>query len=287
MEEGKRARRLAEAEVRGYEESLVRGEKSAATVEKYGRDIRAFQRWLGGEAVTKERVMAYKAELWGRGQAARSVNSNLAAINGLLGYLGWTECRVKALKVQREAYCPQGKEMTRGEYERLVRAAKGQGKERLSLILQTLCGTGMRVSELRFVTVEAARQGEAVVTLKGKTRRVFLVEKLRRLLLSYARERGIRSGPLFVTRTGKPVSRMNIWRDMKGLCEAAGVSPGKVYPHNLRHLFARIYYGMKADLAKLADILGHASVDTTRIYIISTGEEHRRGMERLGLILGP
>ena len=163
--------------------------------------------------------------------------------------------------------------------------AKQKGNERLNLILQTICGTGIRVSELQYITVEAVKNREATVSLKGKTRSVFLVKELRKKLIRYAAKQNIQSGAVFITRTGKPMNRTNIWREMKGLCKQAGVNPKKVFPHNLRHLFARTFYGIEKDIAKLADILGHSSINTTRIYIISTGSEHRRRMEHMRLII--
>ena len=192
---------------------------------------------------------------------------------------------MKSIKLQQQIYCPEEKELTKAEYTRLCRAAQHKHNERLNLILQTICGTGIRVSELRFITVEAARQGEATVSCKAKTRSVFIVKELQKKLLRYAAEQGIKSGMIFVTRTGKPISRTDIWRGMKALCEEAGVNPQKVFPHNLRHLFARVFYGIEKDIAKLADILGHSNINTTRIYIISTGTEHRRRMENMRLVI--
>lgn len=267
-----------------YREHLQLLERSTATVEKYLRDVRAFARFAQGQTITKETVIAYKTRLRER-YAARSVNSMLASLNGLFAFLGWQDLRVRALKLQQTVFCPAEKELTRAEYMRLCRAASERRNERLSLILQTICGTGIRVSELQCITVEAVRRGEAVVCCKAKTRTVFLVKELRQKLLRYAAAREIRRGSVFVTRTGKPVSRTNIWREMKALCRAAGVNPQKVFPHNLRHLFARTFYGLEKDIAKLADILGHSSINTTRIYIVSTGIEHRKRMENMHLIL--
>lgn len=267
-----------------YREHLQLLERSTATVEKYLRDVRAFARFAQGQTITKETVIAYKTRLRER-YAARSVNSMLASLNGLFAFLGWQDLRVRALKLQQTVFCPAEKELTRAEYMRLCRVASERRNERLSLILQTICGTGIRVSELQCITVEAVRRGEAVVCCKAKTRTVFLVKELRQKLLRYAAARGIRRGSVFVTRTGKPVSRTNIWREMKALCRAAGVNPQKVFPHNLRHLFARTFYGLEKDIAKLADILGHSSINTTRIYIVSTGIEHRKRMENMHLIL--
>ena len=199
--------------------------------------------------------------------------------------MGLNDCRVKSVKLQRHIYCSEEKELTKAEYIRLVNTAKRKGNKRLNLVLQTICGTGIRVSELQYITVEAAKRGEAVVSLKGKTRTVFVVASLQKKLLRYAAEQEIKSGCIFITRTGKPMSRTNIWREMKNLCDEANVNPKKVFPHNLRHLFARTFYGIERDIAKLADILGHSSINTTRIYIISTGDEHRRCMENMRLII--
>ena len=276
---------LTEKSVENFACFLRNEEKSRNTVEKYLRDAKAFFAFLKGEEVTKDAVIAYKQRLLENGYAPRSVNSVLASLNSLFAFLGWHDCRVKALKLQRQIFCPEEKELTKAEYERLCRAAKEKHNERLNLILQTICGTGIRVSELSFITAEAVKSGEATVSLKGKTRTVFLVKPLQKKLLRYLAEQKIQSGPVFVTRTGKPMSRTNIWREMKGICVEAGVNPQKVFPHNLRHLFARVFYGIEKDIAKLADILGHSSIETTRIYIISTGTEHRMRMERMRLIL--
>lgn len=280
-----KGRVLTEKVIREFETHLRLEEKSAHTVEKYGRDVRAFLTFIGGAEVDKETAIAFKQHLLDAGYAVRSVNSMLASINSLFDWLGWSDCRVKALKTQQQIFCPEEKELTKAEYVRLVRTAQQNGNERLNLILQTICSTGIRVSELPFITVEAARSGEAIVSCKGKTRSVFLVKMLQKKLLHYAAKQGIVSGSIFVTRTGKPISRTNIWREMKGLCEQANVDPRKVFPHNLRHLFARVFYGIEKDIAKLADILGHSSINTTRIYIISTGTEHRQRMESMRLII--
>ncbi len=267
-----------------YWQQLISEEKSPRTIEKYRRDIGVFRRYVGNRPVTKALVLAYKAELQAR-YAARSVNSMLASINSLFSFLGWHDLRVKALKWQQPVFCPEEKELTRAEYTRLCRTAERNRNERLALVLQTICGTGIRVSELQYITVEAVKRSEAVVNCKAKTRSVFIVKELKQKLLRYAAERGIRTGMIFVTRTGKPVSRTNIWREMKALCAEAHVDPQKVFPHNLRHLFARVFYGIEKDIAKLADILGHSSINTTRIYIISTGREHRKQLETMRLIL--
>ena len=276
---------LTDKLVAEFSAHLKNEEKSKNTTEKYLRDVRMFAAHFRGTEITKEMVIAYKSKLLAEHYAVRSVNSILASLNSLFTFLGWSDCKVKSMKLQRQIYCPEEKELTKAEYLRLVNTAKRKGKERLNLILQTICGTGIRVSELEYITVEAAKSGKAVVALKGKTRSVFLVKELQKKLLRYATEQNISSGTIFITRNGKPLSRTNIWREMKGLCQEAGVHPQKVFPHNLRHLFARVFYGIEKDIAKLADILGHSSINTTRIYIISTGSEHRKRMEHMHLIL--
>lgn len=276
---------LTDKLVAEFSAHLKNEEKSQNTTEKYLRDVRMFAAHFRDTEITKEMVIAYKSKLLAEHYAVRSVNSILASLNSLFTFLGWSDCKVKSMKLQRQIYCPEEKELTKAEYLRLVNTAKRKGKERLNLILQTICGTGIRVSELEYITVEAAKSGKAVVALKGKTRSVFLVKELQKKLLRYATEQNISSGTIFITRNGKPLSRTNIWREMKGLCQEAGVNPQKVFPHNLRHLFARVFYGIEKDIAKLADILGHSSINTTRIYIISTGSEHRKRMENMHLIL--
>lgn len=267
-----------------FKEHLILEERSEITVEKYIRDVKAFASYAENNEITKETVIVYKKHLQ-ENYAVRSVNSMLASLNSLFAFLGWYDLRVKSLKLQQQVFCPEERELTKAEYTRLCRTAERKHNERLNLILQTICGTGIRVSELQYITVEAVKQGEAVVNCKAKTRSVFIVKELKQKLLRYAAEQNIKSGMIFVTRTGKPISRTNIWREMKALCEEANVNPQKVFPHNLRHLFARVFYGIEKDIAKLADILGHSSINTTRIYIISTGTEHRQRMENMHLIL--
>lgn len=266
-----------------FAQQLRREEKSGATVEKYLRDAGAFLAFAGDGEVTKEAVIAFKGYLTQKGYAVRSVNSMLASLNSFLIFLGLPECRAKSIRQQRQTYCAEDKELSRGEYLRLLEAAKGQPQ--LRLVMETICATGIRVSELRFFTVEAVRQGEVTVDCKSKTRNIFVPGKLRKLLLKYAGQRGITRGSIFLGRTGKPLDRSAIWAAMKRLCGKAGVKGSKVFPHNLRKLFARTFYNIEKDIAKLADILGHSSVDTTRIYIMSTGREHRQKIERLGLVV--
>ncbi len=276
---------ITEKTIQQFENYLRMEEKSQNTIDKYIRDVSAFAEYLGGKAISKELAIAYKQHLQDCDYAVRSINSIIASINALFAFLGLYDCRLKSLKLQKQIYCPEDKELTKSEYARLISTAKSKGNERLNLIIQTICGTGIRVSELQFITVQAVRKGESTVSLKGKTRTVFIVKDLQKKLLRYIAEQKIKDGAVFITRTGKPMSRTNIWREMKSLCEQAGVNPNKVFPHNLRHLFARTFYGIEKDIAKLADILGHSSINTTRIYIITTGNEHRQRMERMRLII--
>ena len=271
-------------------------EKSANTIEKYARDVKAFAAYLNGNVVSKELVIEYKQKLIADGYAVSSINSMLAAVNSLFDYLGWFDCKVKAIKIQRQIYCPENKELSRAEYLRLVEAAERNHNHRLNMaernhnhrlnmILQTIGGTGIRISELKFITVEAVKSGTVEVACKGKNRVIFIVKKLKKKLLRYAAERHIKAGTIFITKSGKPVNRTNVWREMKALCKQAHVNPDKVFPHNLRHLFARTFYKLEKDIAKLADILGHSSINTTRIYIISTGYEHLKRMENMKLVV--
>lgn len=275
---------LTEEIIDDYRNNLILQEKRVATIEKYIRDIRAFSVYTQDKTITKEIVIAYKSHLQ-ENYAVRSVNSILASINSLFAFLNWFDLRVKSLKLQQKVFCSEEKELTKAEYKRLCDVAKQKKNQRLNLIIQTICATGIRVSELQYITIEAVKCGEAVVNCKSKTRSVFIIKKLKQKLLRYAAEQGIKSGMIFVTKSGKPINRTNIWREMKSLCKEANVNPQKVFPHNLRHLFARTFYGIEKDIAKLADILGHSSIDTTRIYIISTGTEHRRRMENMHLII--
>ena len=269
-----------------YERELHIQERAAATIAKYKHDVQYFFDWLkgsGAEAITKDIVIAYKAALVER-YAPESVNSMLAAVNGFLAFMGWHECRVKALKIQPNAYTDSDRELTREEYDRLVRAAKAKKDSRLAHLLQTICATGIRVSELPYITVEAVAKGRATVCNKGKTRVVFLTRLLCCRLKEYCKASRIRSGSVFVTSSGKPLNRSNIWAMMKALCTLAGVSARKVFPHNLRHLFARCFYKQEHDLDHLAAILGHSNINTTRVYTKTTGEEHRVQVERLALV---
>lgn len=266
-----------------YKNHLIEEEKSEVTVEKYVRDVQAFCVWSEDRELTKTLVMEYKAKLVNEYSPA-SVNSILAALNGFFAYNEWYGLRVKSLKLQRQMFCKSEKELTKQEYERLLKAAKEKQNKRLNLIMQTICSTGIRVSELCYVTVSSVKQGQAQVKLKGKIRVVFFTKELCKLLKKYIQEQGIEEGCIFRTRTGKPIDRHSVWKSMKKLCESAGVSPEKVFPHNLRHLFARTFYGIQKDIVRLADILGHSSINTTRVYTIENGEVHRRQMHLLGLV---
>lgn len=269
--------------VQNFKRHLEKEEKSNVTVEKYMRDVRKFIAFAGERQVAKELVIDYKKHLVDDGYAVRSINSMLASLNSYLDFCGLSDCKVKSMKTQRQIYCAEEKELSKSEYLRLLEAARKQ--PRLYFVLQTICGTGIRISELAYFTVEAVERGEVVVSCKNKTRRIFLPGKLKKALLRYAKQRGIRTGVIFRTRTGNPLNRSNIWAEMKKLCKEASVNPSKVFPHNLRKLFARTFYKIEKDISKLADILGHGSIDTTRIYIVSSGIEHKRKIEQLGLVV--
>lgn len=255
-----------------------------ATVVKYHREAAAFAAWLGEKALTAERAAEYRDRLTAC-RTTTGANGAISALNKLFAFLGRQDCRLRGLPVQRRLCRDEGRELTQGEYKRLLTAARRRKRERLLLAMEAICATGIRVSELRFFTVEAVRAGKAVVTNKGKTREVYLPGKLCKRLREYARVHGVISGPVLVTRGGRPLDRSNLWREMKALCREAKVAAGKVFPHNLRHLFARTYYKAERDLARLADILGHASVDTTRIYTLETGLTWRRKLDKLNLLL--
>lgn len=274
---------ITKEDIRGFSQHLEHDEKSQATIDKYHRDVMAFWAVVGGEPLTKEIVMAYKKHLIERSYAVSSINSMLASVNAFLEYLDLREYKVKNIRTQRQTYCSEDKELSKSEYLRLLEASKKN--EQLNLVIQTICGTGIRVSELRYFTVEAVQSGKITVDCKNKTRTILVPGKLRKLLLQYAKNSRIISGVIFLGKNGKPLNRSSIWWQMKQLCKAAGVLKTKVFPHNLRKLFARTFYSMERDIAKLADILGHSSIDTTRIYIMATGTEHRRKIERLGLVI--
>lgn len=267
-----------------FKQYLKTEERSGATIEKYLRDTQQFAAWLRGRAVTKEAAASWKEHLVELGYDAGTVNGKLAALNAFFQFADWEDCRVKSLKRQRQIFREQERELTQDEYAQLLRAAETMGRERLKLLMETICGTGIRVSEVRYITVETAKAGKAEVSLKGKVRTILLPTKLCRKLLKYAKRKKIASGEIFLTKSGKVMSRKQIWAEMKSICKKAGVETSKVYPHNLRHLFARCFYRACRDIAKLADVLGHSSVETTRIYLISTGAEHAKTLDQLHLV---
>ena len=270
--------------IKSFEKYLIENEKAVATVQKYIHDIQYFADYVNKRVLNKTIILNYK-RLLEQKYAVRSANSMIASLNAFLRFSNWHNLCVKQFKTQAEAYCSEEKELTKTEYNTLIRTAEQNQKQKLSLVIQTICGTGIRVSELQYITVEAVVQGEATVLCKGKTRKIFIVKSLRKKLLQYAKEHNILLGTIFVTKSGKSLNRSNIWRQMKNLCIQAGISPKKVFPHNLRHLFARTFYNIEKDIAKLADILGHSNINTTRIYIITTGAEHQRHMENMHLII--
>ena len=262
---------------------LYEGERSGNTIEKYMRDIRFFREWLQGKCIDKSLVIEYKKELCER-YAIKSVNSMLSSLNAFFVFMGWHDMKVKTLKIQQRIFADKSKELSKAEYERLLTAAKDKKNERLYYLMQTIASTGLRVSEIKYVTCEAVKCGQAVINCKGKIRQIFLPKKLCGMLKGYIKAQNIKSGSVFVSKTGKPLDRSNIWKMLKGLCETAGVSRDKVFPHNFRHLFARTFYSLQKDIVRLADILGHSSIETTRIYTIESGEEHMRQLQRLGLL---
>ena len=275
---------LTNQQLRSFQQQLAMEERELGTIEKYMREVKKFALWQGRRKVTKETVSEWKEQLRTAGYKPETVNGKLSAVNKFLSCMGWGECCVKYLKIQRRLFRSTGRELTKDEYTRLVETAQGLGKTRLALLIETICATGIRVSEVKYITAEALRAGRAEISLKGKIRTVLLPGKLCRKLQKYAKKQKITSGEVFLTRSGKGVSRRQIWAEMKALCKQARVAPSKVFPHNLRHLFARTFYRVSRDVAKLADVLGHSSIETTRIYLISTGAEHVRQLERLGLI---
>ena len=272
---------ITNEQIRSVALHLHEDEKSEATVEKYIRDVSAFSSFLRERELTKQEVIEYKKQI-SENYAPASVNSMLVSINSFLDFIGFHDLRVKLLKIQRQMFVSEKKELTAAEYRRLLKAAQGT---RLALVIQTICETGIRVSELEFITVEAVECGRAVVDCKNKTRVILIPTALRKILLQYIKKTGVKAGSVFVTKTGKKLNRSNIWRDMKALCERANVDQEKVFPHNLRHLFARTFYSLERDIVRLADLLGHSSINTTRVYTIETGREHFNCLERMHRVL--
>ena len=276
-------RQITNELIENFKIDLVEEEKAQATIEKYIRDILAFVEWLSGRTVEKQTVLEYKQKLIEK-YAPASVNSVLSSLNRFFAFAEWLNCKVKSIKIQKQVFAKQERELTKKEYDRLLSAALHKDNKRLYLLMQTICSTGIRVSELKFITVEAVKAQKAIINLKGKTRSVFLPDMLCKMLLRYIKEEKIKSGSVFVSKNGRPLDRCNIYHDMKKLCESANVDRSKVFPHNLRHLFARTYYSLEKDISRLADILGHSSINTTRIYTMETGEIHRKQIQKLGLL---
>ena len=274
---------ITQEQINTYCASMLADERAAGTVAKYRRDVTAFARWLGGRPVSKENSTGWKAHLLNRGYAPRTVNSMLAAVNSFFRFAGWN-IKVKFLKIQRQLFRDATRELDRAEYTQLLAAARSNGQERLALIMETLCATGIRISELCYITVAAAQQGKATISLKGKIRTILLSTKLCRKLLKYAKKQKIAVGEIFLTSSGKGISRRQVWHELKRLCAAAGVESSKVFPHNFRRLFAVTYYKASRDIARLADVLGHSSIETTRIYLTVSGADQARQLDRLGLV---
>ena len=269
--------------IQKFKKYLIETEKADATIEKYIRDITAFAAWLDGKIPDKCKVLEYKGVLIQKYKPT-SVNSVLSSLNAFFEYCNWFKLKVKSIKLQRQIFSDSKKQLTKEEYGKLLDTAKAKGNERLYLIMQTICVLGIRVSELKYITMQAIGNMQTEISCKGKTRTVLIPQNLCRLLKKYADHKNIKNGPVFITKTGQPVNRSNIWSDMKSLCELAGVSRDKVFPHNLRHLFARTYYSIEKDIVRLADILGHSNINTTRIYTMETGETHRLQIQKLGLL---
>lgn len=269
--------------IRQFAVELRQEERAPGTVENYLRHAHAFAAWLRGRPITPELCNQWKSHLLETGYAPATVNSMVAAVNRFIAFLGWKEYKIKSLKLQRKLFRDERRELTQGEYERLLAAAHSLGRRRLELLIETICATGIRVSEVKYITMEAVQTGQTTISLKGKLRTILLPGKLCRKLKKYARTQKIASGEVFLTRSGRGLSRRQILAEMKRLCKTAGVEPSKVFPHNLRHLFARSFYKVCRDVVKLADVLGHSSIETTRIYLISTGAEHAGILNRMRL----
>ena len=277
---------MTDEQMQAFENNLRQEEFSEGTIQKYTSVLRAFFEFLPADKViTKERLLAWKNQLISNGLAASTINVMISAVNSFFNFLKWIDLQIKQLKMQRRIFRDKERELTKEEYMRLLNAAKEAGNFRMYYLMQTLGGTGIRISELRFITVESLQEGSVTVDCKGKQRTVLLSEPLRKALRTYCKEANITSGPIFVTKSGKPMDRSNIWKEMRKLCAAANVEAGKVFPHNFRHLFAVTFYKLEKDIAKLADILGHASINTTRIYVMESSAEHERQMARLGLVV--
>ena len=275
---------ITNEQLQEFKEYLKNEERESSTIAKYLHDVQVFVGWLGEKEITKEKLTGYKEYLIEKKYNPKTINGILSAINKFLTFVGQSELKVKYLRIQRQLFRNSNKELTKAEYMKLLNKAQELGKERLSLLMQTICATGIRVSELKYINIEAVKAGKAEISLKGKIRTILLTGKLCKKLLKYAKGQKVTSGEIFLTRGGRGLGRKQIWAEMKALCKKAGVAAGKVFPHNLRHLFARAFYRVCKDVAKLADVLGHSSIETTRIYLISTGAEHLQTLNKLQLL---
>ncbi|MBQ7796295.1 MAG: tyrosine-type recombinase/integrase [Lachnospiraceae bacterium] len=276
---------IKENMIGAYRQYLHEEERASGTIEKYVRDVKRFATWLDGRCVTKEMTAEWKEHLLTLNYCPSTINSMLASVHGFYQFAGWENCRTRFLRIQRQIFREQKKELGKTDYKRLISTAKSKKQDRLAMIIETIGATGIRVSELKYLTVEAVRQGQAVVSMKGKIRTILLPGKLIQKLLAYAKKKKITSGEIFLTRNGTSVSRKQIWAEMKRLCKAAGVAATKVFPHNLRHLFARIFYKSSKDIVRLADVLGHSSIETTRIYLVTSGLEYQAWLDQLRLVI--
>lgn len=277
-------RQITENGIKSYRAFLLSEERCKGTIEKYLRDLNAFAAWMRDREVSRENAVGWKEELLQKGYAPATVNSMISAVNGFFRFQGWEDCRIRFLRIQRRMFRDQEKDLSREEYNRLVKAASDLGKTQLTLLMETICSTGIRVSEVRYITVEAIKKGRADISLKGKIRTILLPGKLCRKLLKYIKRHKIATGAVFLNSKRQDLSRRQIWKEMKGLCQQADVEATKVFPHNLRHLFATVFYRCCRDIVKLADVLGHSCIETTRIYLLSTGKEHAKQLDRLGLV---
>lgn len=276
--------RITEKRIEEFGRYLEENEKAASTVSRYMKEVQDFAAFLEGRAPEKTLLLEYRSRLHLRCRA-RTVNRKLSAIHSYLKYTDCADCRVKFLKVQKKAFLEDNRELTPEEYSRLLETAKRKGNWRLYYVMMTICSTGIRIGELRYITAEAVRKGRAEIALKGKVRLILIPRELQMRLEGYMRKERITSGPVFCSRYGNPLDRSNVCREMKNLCEAAGISAQKVFPHNLRHLFARSFYQVEKDLAHLADVMGHSSIETTRIYVTASARDYECTLNRMHLIL--
>ena len=269
-----------------FEAALQRQERCRGTIEKYMRDVRTFGRWLAerGAGLDETSGTAWKEDLLAKGYQPTTVNSMICAVNRFFTFLGREDLRVRMLRIQRKMFWEAERELSRAEFQQLIQAARREGRERLALLMETIAGTGIRISELPYITVDAAKCGRANIHLKGKLRVILISKKICRRLCTYAKQNGIASGAIFRTRLGGTVSRKLVWAEMKALAVRAGIAPSKVFPHNLRHLFARCFYGENGDLVSLANLLGHSSMETTRIYLLTSQANQEKQLNRLRLI---